>query len=199
MNETNTPLFVCESLPNLGGFWRLRLVESKSILQQQFQTDTEIESLIFLNQNNFLADWHYADNFSGDLKIDSSITDSGTEEKFAFKAMLEVDAQPKQFREWHDRNVRNRRFALELTNNNGFVRVLNPFQITYSYLGQTNFENQNRYELTFTRAKMVNNLSGIHDNTIASVAVTCNTIIPEPEPEVDNAPLIFITISENVA
>lgn len=168
------PLSVCEALPNLGGFWRLRLAYSKDIIQQRYQTDTELTKVTFLNAQNYVSDWQFKDRFLGELKIENTVADFGLDEKFQFKATLEVDCEPTDFKTWYKRKIEFRKLALELTNNNGFVRVLNPFILTYSYVGSANFENLNRYELNFTRVKLVDNLKGIETNTIDSVDVACN-------------------------
>ena len=173
MTENPVPLSVCEDLPNLGGFWRLRLAYSKDIIQQRYQTDTELERISFLKNQHYVEDWQYKHRFSGELKIDNAFTDFGLEEKYAFKAILEVDCEPMIFKTWYKRQIELRRLALELTNNNGFVRVMNPFMMTYSYVGTSNFENLNRYELNFTKVKLVDNLKGLENNTIDSVDVAC--------------------------
>ena len=159
MTTTLTPLYRCESLPFLGGFSRLRFAYSKDILQQELQTETELEQLIFTQLVNWIADFGYADNFSGELKLDAAITDFGVEEKYGFKTIHEVDNSPFQFQKWYNEKIRGRRFALEITNNNGLVRYINPFFITYSYVGASGFEGLNRYELIFTRARLIANLT----------------------------------------
>ncbi|MES2517501.1 MAG: hypothetical protein V4585_05315 [Bacteroidota bacterium] len=190
------PLVPCDSLPNLGGFWRCRLAYSKDIIQQEYQTKTELKRVVFLgNPEKWLVDWRYADRFEGELKIDSSTVDFGTDEKFVFKATLEVDCEPMDFSEWHDKKIRNRRLVLELTNNNEFVRVLNPFTATYTYIGTSGFENLNRYEFTFTRARMIDNMVALDNNTITSITVDCNAIVPAEDPT-PKKPLIFYTTTE---
>lgn len=174
MIENQVPFSVCEDLPNLGGFWRLRLAYSKDIIQQRYQTDTELSEIIFLKSQNYVGDWQYKDRFTGELKIENSMADFGLEEKYSFKAVLEVDCEPTIFRNWYKRTIELRRLALELTNNNGFVRVMNPFVMTYTYIGAANFENLNRYELTFTRVSLVDNLKGLENNVIDSVDVACD-------------------------
>lgn len=155
MITTRTPLHRCESLPELGGFLRLRLIQSKNIVQQEHQTETELEALCFLRSESFVADFGFADNFMGDLKIESSLPDFGIDEKHTFKSIHEVDADPAEFKRWYTRKIKGQRFALELTNNNGFVRILNPFMITYIYIGTSEFSNLNRYELQYTRVRLV--------------------------------------------
>lgn len=193
MTNSIMPLFPCDSLPNLGGFWRCRLAYSKDIIQQEYQTDTEISEVIFLSDpEKWLSDWQYKDRFEGELKIDSSLVDAGTDEKFVFKAVLEIDCDPMKFRRWHNEKIRNRRLALELTNNNEFVRVINPFVMTYAYLGTKDFENLNRYELTFSRVRMIDNISALDNNTIKAITIDCNAILPAENP-VPKKPLIFYT------
>ena len=178
------PLSVCEALPNLGGFWRLRLAYSQDVIQQRYQTDTELTKvIIFLNSQNYVSDWQYKDKFIGDLKIENSIADFGLDEKYAFKAILEVDCEPTDFKTWFKRKIELRRLVLELENNNGFVRVMNPFMMTYSYMGASNFENLNRYELNFQKVKLVDNLKGIESNTIDSIDVACNVEFLTTQPE----------------
>lgn len=157
----------------LGGFHRLRLAYSEKILQQSYQSDSEVEKMVFLADESFVSDWRYADNFMGDLKIESAIGDFATEDKFSFKAILEVDVEPMAFRAWHNNEIRNRRLALELTNNNEIVRVLNPFMMTYTYIGSSTMENLNRYELVFQRARMIDNFLDVEDNIISNVDVVC--------------------------
>jgi hypothetical protein len=155
MTTTPSPLYPCETLPQLGGFRRLRLAYSKDIVQQEDQTEVELPSIIFRSIERWIADYVYADKFMGDLKTETSLTDFGMDEKISFKSVHEVDADPRSFKTWFDRSIKGRRFALELTNNNDFVRVLNPFMITYIYVGTGEFQNLNRYELTYTRVRLV--------------------------------------------
>jgi hypothetical protein len=155
IQTTKKPLKFCDSLPQLGGFSRLRIVESRNIVQQEFQTDTELDALCFLRSETFLASFGYADNFMGDLKMESLLVDFGVDEKYGLKSIHEVDAEPAEFKVWYNRNIKGQRFALELTNNNGFVRLMNPFMITYSYIGTSEFSNLNRYELQYSRVRLV--------------------------------------------
>ena len=171
----NSPLFLCDELPNIGGFFELRLAYSQDILQQNYQSESEIERLVFLEGEKYISSWNYAENFSGQLKIESAIGDFGTQDDYAFKAILEVDTQPAKFKEWYNNQIRNRRLALELTSNNEIVRVLNPFEMKYTYIGTDSFENLNRYELTFQRTRMVDNYLDLEDNDITSVDVVCPT------------------------
>ena len=155
MTTTPSPLYLCDSLPSLGGFSRLRLVQSKHIVQQEYQSETEIDSLCFLRTQQYVAEFGYEDNFVGDLKIESSLLDFGTDEKHTLKSIHEVDANPTEFKNWYNQKIKEQRFALELTNNNEFVRVMNPFMITYTYIGPSEFSNLNRYELQYTRVRLV--------------------------------------------
>jgi hypothetical protein len=194
-NDTNSPLFDCESLPKLGGFVRLRLCYSQDILQQLYQSESELDEIIFLRKNIWLADWTYADRFSGELKIEGSLADFGLEEKYNFKAMLEVDCEPKDFKIWFNRVLRGRRVCLELTSANDFVRIMNPFMVGYTYMGTPNFENMNRYELIFTRANYVENLATVTKNRIQNVVIDCDASEDYPIPIENNEILpVFIGI-----
>lgn len=173
-NETGTPLFECDSLPKLGGYVRLRLCYSQDIIQQSYQSETELHQIIFLKTQKWLADWKYADRFSGDLKIDGSLADFGLDEKYNFKAMLDVDAEPLEFSIWFNRVLRGRRVCLELTGANGLIRIMNPFSVGYAHIGTPNFENINRYELIFSRVRYVENEADSIDNRIQNVVIDCD-------------------------
>ena len=155
---TLTPLYRCSSLPLLGGFSRLRIAYSKDVLQQELQTETDLEQIIFVCFENWLADFNYVDDFSGDFQIDASLTDFGVDEKYTFRSIHDVDADPKEFTAWYHKKIKGRRFALEITNNNGFVRCINPFYITYKYIGSVGFDLLNRYELIYSRTRLVNSV-----------------------------------------
>lgn len=171
--KNNSPLLLCDELPLLGGFFRLQLAYSKDILQQSYQSDSEIEQLVFLEGEKYVSSWDYAENFTGELNIETAIGEFGTQDNFSFKAILEVDIEPADFQKWHNTQIRNRRLALELTSNNEFVRVLNPFMMTYKYIGTSTFENLNRYELTFQRTRLVDNYLNLENNDIKNVEVVC--------------------------
>ncbi|MEA5458669.1 hypothetical protein VB796_06460 [Arcicella sp. LKC2W] len=196
-NSTNTPLYLCDSLPHLGGFSRLRIAYSKDIVQQQLKSETELERIVFLKLENWIADYQYSDKFTGDYKAESSVADYGVDEKYAFKTIHETDTDPKDFKDWYEKKVRHRRFVLEITNNNGFVRRLNPFFITYTYIGTADFGQINRYELTFTRTILIDNLQGLSNNTIKSIIVDCNAKEPSlPAIAQESEALVFTTKTE---
>jgi hypothetical protein len=157
----------------LGGFYSLRLSYSKDILQQAYQSDTQVEAMVFLEGEKYIASWDYAQNFVGDLKIESAIAEFVNNDKFSFKAVLEVDVEPMVFDKWYNQEIRNQRLALELSNNNNFVRVINPFTMDYTYIGNGSFENVNRYELTFQRTRLIENYLDLENNLIDEVGVVC--------------------------
>lgn len=175
-NDTGTPLFECDSLPKLGGYVRLRLCYSQDIIQQTFQSETELNEIIFLKTDKWLADWKYADRFSGELKIEGMLADFGFDEKHNFKAMLDVDCEAKDFKTWFNRSIRGRRVCVELTGTNDLIRIMNPFLVGYSYVGTSNFENINRYELTFTRTRYFENVADSMENRIKNVVIDCDAI-----------------------
>lgn len=175
-NETGTPLFECDSLPKLGGYVRLRLCYSHEIIQQAFQSETELDEIIFLKTEKWLADWKYADRFSSDLKIQGMLVEFGFDEKYNFKAMFDVDAEPKAFRIWFNRVLLGRRICAELTSANGLVRIMNPFTVGFDHIGSPNFENINRYELTFTRTRYLENEADSINNRIQNVVIDCDAI-----------------------
>lgn len=157
MTKKLTPINQCDSLPNVGGFLRLRLAYSKDIIQQELQSDTEIPQIIFASAEKWIADYEINDYFTADLKIEESLADSGSVENYSFKTVHEVDADRVAFRLWYDKNIRNRRFALEISKINDLTICVNPFLITYTYLGKGQFADKYRYELSFTRTKLINN------------------------------------------
>lgn len=170
---TNTPLYDCDSLPKLGGYVRLRLCYAKSILQQRYQSEVELSEIIFLESENWVADWTYADRFVGELKIEGQLADVGLDEKHSLKAILEVDCDQQDFKIWFNRILRGRRLCVELTAENDLVRRMNPFMVGYTYLGNPNFENINHYELTFSRAKWVDYMPDLSENNIAEIEIDC--------------------------
>lgn len=127
-------------------------------MQQELQTETELEEFIFIMYEKWLGDFSYTDNFSGDLKIDATLNDFGIDEKYAFKSVHEVETNPFAFKNWYNKEIKGRRFALEITGNNGLIRYINPFYITYTYIGQGTFDQSSRYELIFSRTRIIHAL-----------------------------------------
>lgn len=193
-NETGTPLFDCESLPKLGGYVRLRLCLSQAIIQQEYQSETELDEIIFLKTEKWLADWRYADRFSAELKIEGMLAEFGFDEKYNFKAIIDVDADSKKFKTWYNRYILGRRVCAELTSANGLIRIMNPFTVGYTHIGGPNFENINRYELTFTRARYLENVADWVDNRIQNVVIDCDASEDEEIPIEDNEMPEFVGV-----
>jgi hypothetical protein len=194
-NETGTPLFDCDSLPKLGGYVRLRLCYSQEIIQQSYQSETELDEIIFLKTEKWLADWKYADRFSAELKIEGMLAEFGFDEKHNFRAIIDVDADPRKFKPWFNRVLLGRRVCVELTSVNGLVRIMNPLTVGYTHIGGPNFENINRYELTFMRTMYVENAADSVDNRIQNVVIDCDAREIEVMPIEDNEFLpVFIGI-----
>jgi hypothetical protein len=194
-NETGTPLFDCDSLPKLGGYVRLRLCYSHEIIQQSYQSETELDEIIFLKTEKWLADWKYADRFSAELKTEGMLADFGFDEKHNFRAIIDVDADHRKFKPWFNRVLLGRRVCVELTSANGLVRIMNPFTVGYTHIGGPNFENINRYELTFMRTMYVENAADSVDNRIQNVVIDCDAREIEVMPIEDNEFLpVFIGI-----
>jgi hypothetical protein len=144
----------CDNQGSLGGFRRVRIAESRLIYQQDFQTEIELNSIDFWGGENWTASWDLLDKHNGELKIEAKLDDFFNE-NYSFRIFIEVDVLPIDFLKWFRTRIQNRRFAVELLNNNGLKRCLNPFFITYTYSGESSFEKKNRYELAFQRAKMI--------------------------------------------
>lgn len=156
MTETTTPLNLC-GLSNIGGCKRLRIAYSKDIVQQENQTETEIKRIIFSSAEKWVMDFDPTDNIVTDVKIEESSSDAGSIDNYNFKTVHETDTDRESFLVWWNKYIRNRRFAVELLNTNDITICINPFTINYIYVGKGEFENKNRYELTFLRAKLIEN------------------------------------------
>jgi hypothetical protein len=155
LQTTNNPLSYCASLPNFGGFLRLNLMYSKDIVQQQFQSETELNSVVFRRSINTLAQWLYDEQLTAELKFEEILIDFGIETRVPFKATIITDSRPAEFREWWNKYIRGRRVAVHLINSNGYERIINPFIVTYTYVTGTNPSEPNRYELTFNRVRLI--------------------------------------------
>lgn len=170
MNNTLTPIYDNTQLPKIGGFWRLRLAYSKEVVQQLLQTQNELEQCVFFGDENWITNWELADNMSADLKIDYTYNEYRGEEKHSFKAILEVDANPQDFQRWFTKYIKGRKLVVELTNNNGFVRYLNPYYLSYIYTGDGSLSTSAKFELNFTKAtvsdyevKLINDIELKHN------------------------------------
>lgn len=177
----------CSSSQNLGGFRRVRIAESKLIYQQDFQTETELDEILFLANENWTAEWELYDDFQTEFKIESKIEDFFSE-THSFRIIIEVDVLPSDFLRWYRTAIQNRRFAVELQNNNGFTRCLNPFFIAYTYIGEISFAKKNKYELSFQRAKLIQNTFILSFEAIVKKKYFSQTI-----------PLNEVTIQPNMA
>ncbi len=173
MTDNLTPIQTCDSLPNLGGFLRLRLAYSQDILQQKNKSDNELHSLVFLRDVNFLADYTIIDRVAGETSIESFMADYGSDSKHSFKFTINTDSSPEEFSFWYERKIRNRRIVLETTNMNGFVRIVNPFFLTYKHVVSEQYSVMNKYELSFVRASVINNLKNLENNVIKTITVIC--------------------------
>lgn len=148
------PLHRCEASPAIGGFSRLRLAYSYAVVQQQFQTESEIKPpLQWTEAENWIADWSQLDSLVSDLKINEDFNDAQALNNYSLKATLSIDIDPLSFSNWWQKKIKNRSFVIELTNNNGIVRLLNPFRVNYTYIGVSSSGAANKYELVFFRTR----------------------------------------------
>ena len=141
---------------NLGGISSIRLGYSTDIVQQRFQTDTQIDALLWKYQEKYVAGWQ-GQYFEVDVEINDELTEMGFIEGHAITAEIEAFCTEKEFHQWWIKCFRGRRFFLELTNYLGNIRILNPFQIQYRYLGKKNVSEKRVFQLTFIRDRIIIN------------------------------------------
>jgi hypothetical protein len=192
MNEnTISPLNTKCELENLGGFGSLRLAYSRDIVQQSSQLSAEIKKIVFVGPTAWVAQFTIDDKLTAELKIDDTIGDSGNTESYSLKATLLIDTERYDFLDWYNKYIRGRRFAVELTNHNNHKICLNPFLITYTYTGRTNFDEPNKYELNFVRAKLIS-------ITTATIKVIQRLIIRTVRYPEGTANEVIITLYSNI-
>jgi len=142
------------SADHVGGVYSLRLAYSADIITQRFQTDSEIiPPLKFLNDENWVTGWE-GQFLQAQLVIEEFQSEDGITEEYQFQAFLDSFCTERIFRAWWTKYLKGRSFCAELTDMNGFLRILNPFRITYKYFGTREYSETNRYELIFKRAKI---------------------------------------------
>jgi hypothetical protein len=159
----------------VGGMYSLQLAYSRNILQQRFQTDSEIvKPLKFLKANRYVTGW--SGQYLKALISIEEIYDVGIiDENYTFSAYLDSFCSEEKFKVWWTKYLKGQRLALLMTDMNGFERILNPFIATYQYIGTQEYAEQNRYILTFGRVRILDN-DLQHYRIIAQVTTTTISI-----------------------
>jgi hypothetical protein len=156
---------------HIGGLRRLRLAYTKNIIAQRWATETEIKtSVIFKTAESWIADFADGDFSAGQFSIEEQVGESGRMEIVSLKVNFETGLTTSAFRRWYDKNLKSQKICVEITDNDCKIRAFNPLEVTYRYINSGTVADTNKYELTFTRAK----LSEGNFNKIINVSVFCN-------------------------
>jgi hypothetical protein len=175
--KTSSPDYV-------GGIYALRLAYSSDVKTQRFQTDSEIISpLQFLNGEKWVTGWYWK-FLQALLTIEEFQNEDGITEDYQFGAYLDSFCTEEIFRAWWTKYLKGRSFCAELTDMNGFVRILNPFRITYKYVGTRDYSESNRYELIFKRVKVIDFPKNLTDCQPTVLSIT-ELLLPLGELESD--------------
>lgn len=155
---SNNPFNFCDNRSKIGGFLSLKIAESKNIIQQHSMNIIEMPLAVFLFREEWLAEFGILNKTLADLKLELQITPNGHLQTPSLKFVTEQDISPQDFHSWFQQYIQGRNLVVQLLNNNNLVRTLNPLGMTYNYIGSAEFGQANKYELIFTRAKMIDSV-----------------------------------------
>lgn len=155
---SNNPFIFQDNRSKIGGFLSLKIAESKNIVQQVSTNTVELPDAIFLYKQEWLAEFGIINKTLAELKLEAQITPNGYLQSPSLKFTTEQDISPQDFQVWFQQNIQGRNLVVQLLNNNELLRTLSPMAMTYTYSGVAEFSQSNKYELVFSRVKMMKNV-----------------------------------------
>lgn len=140
---------------NLGGYWSLRLFYSADIVQQEFQSDTELDAPVkFKYSEKVISTW-LPKQFVLEPTMGIFFDENGFAENHEIKLIIDARGQEDIFKKWFRKYLQGKRICLELTTMNKVVTLYNPMFATYSYVSASEFSGTATYEITFARTKFL--------------------------------------------
>lgn len=169
LRSTDTP-FDFRNMPNVGSFERIRIANSQDIVQQKWQTQTElVPPLLFRHSEQWICDWSNGDFEDGSFSIEDG-SNAGNE-NYQLNLIFLSALAPIDFQAWFNKVLKHQQVCVELSDANGNERVFNPFEVSYKFGQKSNHAEMNQYELIFKRSKLMTD----DTDRILNVNTDCET------------------------
>jgi hypothetical protein len=178
MRSVNSIFDFQNAIAPFRSYVRLRMCAASLIKPQLFSTDIYIgNQVVFLQPENWLADWRPGDFDTFSFLDDFDNSDFGTNETVEATLSFRSYYSLQEIRTWYIKNLKSKRITIELTDDCNIIQAFNPFIVGMKLATSSETDGAIDVTLNFSRAQVFPNTTIIEIDNFLSGVITDATII----------------------